>query len=244
MDDHINQGISNFNDIDVSNITDFSYLFYECKLENINVSDWDVSNGTNFRMMFADCKNFNQDLSHWNVMPDAITYNMFVNCKKLKHYPSWYKNDITTKIKPTSKDDLIKMIKSSLKGFVTSVNFNHIDVSGITDFSYVFSKTSLTTRTKRIEIFIDEWDVSNGTDFRGMFNGCSTTIFDVSNWDVSNGTDFREMFCGCSLATFDVSQWNVSNGVKFGLMFSNCSNFNSDVSNWDVSKGKNFEYMF
>ena len=43
------------NDIDVSNITDMSYMFYNCSKFNQDISKWDVSNIINKDKMFDDC---------------------------------------------------------------------------------------------------------------------------------------------------------------------------------------------
>ena len=48
---------------DISEITDFSYLFndgsYELQMFNSDISNWDVSNGTDFSYMFNNATAFN-----------------------------------------------------------------------------------------------------------------------------------------------------------------------------------------
>jgi hypothetical protein len=61
--DKLKIGITDFNYIDVSGITDFSRLFECVDLGNIDISEWNVSNGKNFSGMFKDCETFNCDLS-------------------------------------------------------------------------------------------------------------------------------------------------------------------------------------
>ena len=54
------------NDVDVSEITNMSYLFQYTNF-NGNISGWNVSKVTDMSHMFDGCKSFNQNLSRWNV---------------------------------------------------------------------------------------------------------------------------------------------------------------------------------
>ena len=62
---------ADLNDIDVSNIKDFGFLFSYSNLKEFdgNISNWDVSNAETFEAMFYTSKfsGKNSDLSHWNV---------------------------------------------------------------------------------------------------------------------------------------------------------------------------------
>ena len=68
------------NDIDVSKITDMSFLFSELLDFNGNVSNWDVSNVVDMRYMFYECTKFNQDISEWDVSNVKNMTNMFRGC--------------------------------------------------------------------------------------------------------------------------------------------------------------------
>ena len=123
--EHYNKGIYDLNDIDVSEITDFSSLFNMdkntenkdfdvskwnvssgedfsemfrfCTKLNCNLSKWDVSSGISFNSMFFNCYIFNSDISDWNVSRGENFSWMFYTCYKFnRNLSKW-------KIKDTAK---------------------------------------------------------------------------------------------------------------------------------------------
>lgn len=80
-------GIGDMSCIDISNITDMSYLFYNLEIayhKILNVSNWDVSHVTDMDSMFKNCRLFNNDLSNWNVSNVRNFQYMFSGCYKFK----------------------------------------------------------------------------------------------------------------------------------------------------------------
>ena len=71
-------------DWNVSNVTDMSYMFFNCRLLKSvgDISNWDISNVTGMSFMFCSVANFNQDISKWNVSSVETMEAMFDYCKK------------------------------------------------------------------------------------------------------------------------------------------------------------------
>ena len=68
---------------------------------------------------------------------------------------------------PKTKENLQHLLKQLIKKRGNEGNFNDIDVSNITDMSYLFDYM------KEFNGDISKWDVSNVTDMKYMFNHCS-----------------------------------------------------------------------
>ncbi|BDF34311.1 hypothetical protein CE91St62_23760 [Lachnospiraceae bacterium] len=129
---------------------------------------------------------------------------------------------------------------------MTSCDLSKLDISKVTDASYMFDFCSSITTLGDLS----GWDVSKVTDASSMFSGCSsiTTLGDLSGWDVSSLTTASYMFSGCSSITTlgDLSGWDVSKMTKMGGMFKGCSSITTlgDLSGWDVSSLKYAHSMF
>ena len=85
---------TNFNNIDVSKVDDFSYLFEDWDIKEIDISEWDVSNATTMKCMFQNCKYLQTpgDLSNWDVSNVEDMSWMFNGCQclvKLGDLQNW-----------------------------------------------------------------------------------------------------------------------------------------------------------
>ena len=136
---------------------------------------------------------------------------------------------------PKTKEELQDIIEQRIEEDGNECNLNDIDVSKITDMSYLFIRQS------NFNGDISEWDVHNVEIMQGMFER-STFNGDISNWDVSN---VNSMYCMFYHSKFnkDISKWDVSNVEIMSGMFEE-SNFNQDISNWDVSNVKYINNIF
>ena len=114
---------------------------------------------------------------------------------------------------PKTKDELKQIIEERIKNEGPECDLNDIDVSNITDMSYMF-------RSSKFNGDISQWDVSNFTNMCCMFKG-SEFNSDISKWNVSNVKDMRYMFYKSEF-NGDISKWNVSKVTNMSDMFYGC----------------------
>ena len=116
---------------------------------------------------------------------------------------------------PETKEELKDLIKKRIKEEGNNADLNDIDVSKITDMSYLFEGVDFNGD-------ISKWDVSNVTNMKGMFFGNENFNQDISRWDVSNVTNMRAMFARCVNFNQDISNWEVSNVIYKQSIFYKC----------------------
>jgi surface protein len=138
---------------------------------------------------------------------------------------------------PKDSSELAEMINNEIEKNGPNCSLNHIDVSKIEDFSYVFNAVTF-------DGDISDWNVSNAKYMDSMFKDCSFTgkNSDISDWDVSKVDDMSHMFRSSEF-NGDISKWNVSNVTDMSCMFFD-SKFNGDISKWNVSNVTDMDWMF
>lgn len=87
--DCVNLTVEAFDNPDLSNVIDMSYMFYNVKAINQTLNSWNVSNITNMSGLFKNAITFNQPLNNWDVSNVTGMGGMFMNAQA-------FNNDITS----------------------------------------------------------------------------------------------------------------------------------------------------
>ena len=205
-DSNFNHPLDNWN---VSKVENMSYMF---KLSSFNqpIDNWDVSNVKDMSYMFEDNKAL-EKMPDWKLDPSIITKYMFAETK-FSGKEFQYKVEDNSKIKFLHKEDLNNYIFDYCNKHGWDSDLNHIDVSGITDMSYLFYSTTFTGD-------ISKWNTSNVVNMNSMFS-YSQFNGDISNWDVSKVKDMRFMFEESPFSQ-SLDKWDMSNVRDVSHMFAN-----------------------
>lgn len=114
----------------------------------------------------------------------------------------------------TSPDQLMHLIAHERIRQGERCDLNHLDVSRLTDFSFVFQDSTFNGD-------ISQWDVSNAQIMARMFQGSDFTG-DISRWSVSKVTNMGAMFAH-SAFNGDISGWRpVSLVAATSMYFGPC----------------------
>ena len=135
------------------------------------------------------------------------------------------KNSSKPTVRPKTKQELKDLIEFEIKTSGNRCDLNHIDVSLMTDFSWLF-------RQSEFNGDISMWDVSRAKSMGGMFDD-SKFNGDISGWNVSGVKSMGGMFDD-SKFNGDISRWDVSGVINMNAMFYQ-SKFNGDISSWNRS---------
>lgn len=117
-----------------------------------------------------------------------------------------------------NKEHLKKLIEQTIKEKGNYCDLNFIDVSNVTNMSYMFHNSQFNGD-------ISKWNVSNVTNMNNMFSYSESNDSefneDISGFDLSITTNEDSLF---SFSKFngDISEWNVSNVTKHYNAFNGC----------------------
>ena len=197
-------------DFNTSNITNMSAMFYGCSnLVSANLSGFDFSKIASSSMspMFgSNSKTIKVNMSKANfeglsnniiqmIMYDIAEIDLTNTNFKETVTRSSFVSSVTKKVDFTGADftnaNMSGMFSSN--SGLTSVNFNNIKTTGVTDMSNMFANSNLTS------LDLSDFDISSVTNMTSMFNGASklTTITVSSKWKIGNGVTTTDMFKDC-----------------------------------------------
>lgn len=189
---------------DVSQITNFAFMFKDAITFNLDISSWNTSSGKDFSLMFFNATQFNQPLNTWNLSSALYISGMF-------SFASSFNQPLDSWSFP-----LVQGLAYLFDG-ATAFNqpLNSWDVSNVTSIPYILSETAYNYP-------LDTWDVSKVTDMSDSFSMASNFDQDLGSWNVSQTTVFNRILNGTNLspAHYDSlllgwSQLNLASGKTF-----------------------------
>ena len=159
------------------------------------------------------------------------------------------KNTKIYKVKVTvNRKDIISGTDANIQTTVTTEiakpgigntgNFNHIDVSEVTNMKDLFKDK------RNFNGDISKWNVSKVTNMNSMFLSAVAFNQDIGTWNTAKVTDMSVMFSSTIAFNQDIGSWNTAEVTNMRLMFSGAIAFNQNIGTWDVSKVTNMQYMF
>lgn len=121
-------------------------------------------------------------------------------------------------------------------------NLSNLDISGITDLSYIFAHSLFGIKIKKFES--NDCNIYDGIVDKALSKlEKKQEINDISKWDVSNVTDMSYLFQNFSFFG-DISNWNTSKVENMTGIFYETNYFSSDINTWNVSSVTNMTYAF
>ena len=137
------------------------------------------------------------------------------------------------KYKPNKRDELKALVKDE------SINLKDIDISLITDMSFVFSDSE-----RKDFSGIEDWDMSKVTNTNYMFYNAKNFNHPLNKWDMSNVSSMKGMFYEAQSFNQPLDKWDTSNVTNMSKMFHKALSFNEPIENWDVSNVRDMGGMF
>ena len=137
------------------------------------------------------------------------------------------------KYKPNKRDELKALVKDE------SINLKDIDISLITDMSFVFSDSE-----RKDFSGIEDWDMSKVTNTNYMFYNTKNFNHPLNKWDMSNVSSMKGMFYEAQSFNQPLDKWDTSNVTNMSKMFHKALSFNKPIENWDVSNVRDMGGMF
>ena len=126
------------------------------------------------------------------------------------------------------------------------VNVGQIFTGQVTSMKGIFRSISFSPpeNSRTFNADISNWDTSEVTTMRGMFDRAAAFNQDIGGWDTSEVTDMRGVFDEATAFNQDIGGWDTSEVTDMAYMFDEATAFNQDIGDWDTSQVANMVFMF
>ena len=181
---------------DTSEVTDFSFLFYQKYNFNEDLSHWDVSRATNMYSMFHYASAFNQDIGDWDTSSVTRMLYMFYDTPFNQDIGDWNTSSVT------SMEAMFKYARAF------NQDIGDWNTSSVTSMKAMFSYANAFNRD------IGDWDTSSVADMNAVFSAAEAFNRPLNDWNVSIVTDMNNMFSFASSFNQNISNWNTSSTVS------------------------------
>ena len=226
--------ITGLENLETELVTNMSYMFRECKVQELNLNTFDTSNVNTLRDTFSNCSSLEKlDLNSWNTSNVTNLFSTFQGCTNLTtlEVSEWDTSKVTLMGEQAGGWSYGGTFQDCSS--LTELDVSKWDTSNVVGMGNMFSSCSSLS-----ELNVSNFKTSNVISMYGMFRNCSKVqMLDIKNFDTSNVTYMGYMFSGCSgLTELDVSKFNTNSVTNMGYMFYNCSRITElDMSKFNTS---------
>jgi len=245
----------NFNNWNLSTITDIAGMFRDASSFNGDIGGWNVSNVTTMGSLFSGASMFNRDIGGWTTTSLTNLSGTFNNAAAFNNglasgvggtgMNSWDVDQVTTMYQTFTaaaafNQDLSNWVVSSVTTmrfmFYNAVSFNNGrpigELPSTTPLNW--ERTSAPTST-----------LASVNHMGSMFRNTPFNQ-DINDWNVSLVSNMSSMFYIATDFNQDISGWNVSAVTNMSNMFGYATDFDQPIGAWgsDVSAVTTMEGMF
>ncbi len=201
---------------DTSEVTDFSYAFYNLKeFNDPSINFWDTQSVTDMSDCFGFAESFNQPLNGWSTSAVTDSSDMFWGARSFNN--------------PIGNWD-VRNIQNMDYMMLDAVSFdqplNAWKTDSLTDMKYIFAFAEGFNRP------LDGWNTESVLDMTSAFAFATNFDQPLEAWQTGSVTSMKNMFLGASSFNQNVDAWNTLSVQDMTYMFNRAESFNQCLSTW------------
>ena len=251
--------IHNIEQLDTSQVTDMSYMFYDAGSDSENLvlklNSFDTSKVTNMSHMFYDAAEGTEilelDISSFDTSKVTDMSYMFA-------YFGRFGDNIYLDLSSFDTSNVINMDHMFFTFGAGTENFkldlSNFDTSNVTNMSSMFRGVG--ANSKYFNLDVGSFDTSKVTDMSYMFQGVGTSVENLNinllNFNTSNVVNMYQMFehfgYNAKNISLDLTSFDTGKVTDMGWMFCeagyNSESFVLDLSSFDTRNVTSFFRMF